>query len=188
MAPKFNLPKIILPLPVSEYAPGSEAVMLVWVNLPEDVRRDHGEIIRENVELKERLDRSATAAALLEVAKLPAYDAAEWRQKAGAFLGRELGEAEEIGAELKALVLDETGLETMRRSFETLLERRLAWFAMIWSQGSDPATHWTPAEVRQLKEQTAGNDPQFFGWLCSKTIAMIGEHRNQQKKISLTRP
>lgn len=188
MTPKFNLPKIILPLPVSEYAPGSEAVMQVWVNLPEDVRREHGAIIRENVELKERLDKSATAAALIELARQPAHDHHVWRQKAGECLGRELGEAEEIGAELKALVLDETGLETMRRSFETLLERRLAWFAMVWSQGSDPACHWTLDEVRQLKEQTAGNDPQFFGWLCSKTIAMIGEHRNQQKKISLTMP
>lgn len=142
--PKFNIPNIVEPLQIAEYAPGSEAVVWVWLNPPTDVLREHGEIIRANADIKERI-------ALIEPD-------------------------------------DQEKLDAIKAELDALLERRLAWFAQVWSQGKDPATHWTLDEVRELRNRTADSDPQFFGWLCTKTLAMIGEHRNAQKKISSTKP
>jgi hypothetical protein len=51
----FDIPKIVKPLPIAEYAEGSEAVVWVWLNVPQDVLREHGEIIRESVELREKM-------------------------------------------------------------------------------------------------------------------------------------
>lgn len=141
----FDIPKIVKPLAISEYAEDSLAVMWVWLNAPQETLREHGEIIRETLEMREKL--------------------------------------KSLPAETEQAALDEIG-----KRLDALLERRLAWFANIWSQGKEPETHWTLDEVRQLKEQTAGSDPQFFGWLCSATLTMIAEHRSEQKKILRAKP
>lgn len=55
-----------------------------------------------------------------------------------------------------------------------------AWYAAIWSQHTDPATHWTAAEVRELT--ASETDPGLDAWLKSRTWDAIAEHRTAQKK------
>jgi hypothetical protein len=181
--PKFVLPKIVQPLPIAEYAAGSSAIIHVWLNIPQDVLREHGEIIRENAEIKNRLNASDVVAALIELAANPEIHLDEWKKQASQVLDHDAENVAEVLPELEALKLDEAGLERIKQQLDMLLDRRLAWFAKIWSQSPDESTHWTFDEVKQLKEQTADTDPQFFTWLCNRTVAMIGEHRTAQKKI-----
>jgi hypothetical protein len=188
MTTKFVLPKIVQPLPIAEYAAGSPAIIHVWLNIPQDVLREHGEIIRENVEIKNRLNASDTAGTLIELAANPDIHLDEWKKQAGQVLEHDIENVADALPELEALKLDEAGLERIRQQLNAILEKRLAWFAKIWSQGADESTHWTLEEVKQLKEQTADTDPQFFTWLCNRTVVMIGEHRTAQKKIFPMKP
>ncbi len=54
--------------------------------------------------------------------------------------------------------------------------------AELWSQGSDPETHWTKDELIQLGMETAETDPELWRWLRGRTFEMIGEHRRLEKK------
>jgi formyltetrahydrofolate synthetase len=56
-----------------------------------------------------------------------------------------------------------------------------AWFAEIWSQGAE-GTHWTADEVLKMVDTVMEKDPGLWGWLCSETARLIGEHRRIKKK------
>lgn len=53
-----------------------------------------------------------------------------------------------------------------------------AWFAELWSQSPDPSTHWTVEELAGLNEA----DPAFYQWLKNRSVEMLAQHRNRQKK------
>lgn len=53
-----------------------------------------------------------------------------------------------------------------------------AWFAEIWSQYPEPATHWTVSEIEQLE----ASDPALVLWLNTRTMQLIYEHRRVEKK------
>ncbi len=46
------------------------------------------------------------------------------------------------------------------------------WWATLWSQHTDPATHWTAAEVMDL----AIADSHFYDWLTAQSLRLIREH------------
>ena len=52
------------------------------------------------------------------------------------------------------------------------------WFAELWSQSADPATHWTREELVQLNEA----DPALYQWMKNRSIEMIEAHRVREKK------
>ena len=55
-----------------------------------------------------------------------------------------------------------------------------AWYARLWSQGTDAATHWTADETRQLA--LLDTDPALYSWLTTRSWELIGEHRSREKK------
>lgn len=55
-----------------------------------------------------------------------------------------------------------------------------AWYANVWSQHEDAATHWTPAKVLALAN--LDTDPALYTWLTVQTWLKIAEHRALNRK------
>lgn len=54
------------------------------------------------------------------------------------------------------------------------------WYAQLWSQHPDAATHWTPEDVTQLANNE--DNPALYGWLCRQAWRLIREYRAGQEK------
>ena len=115
---KINFPKIIRPLPLSEYAAELTPVFQVWVNPPRDFLDSFGKFA--------------------EAAKDP-------------------------------------------KKLEEFKGQLYAWVSELLSQGDDPDSKMTADELRLMVDETTPTDPQFWGWLQGRIIAMIKEHRTQIK-------
>jgi hypothetical protein len=70
---------------------------------------------------------------------------------------------------------------------ESTEDELYAWFAEIWSQGTED-TRFTPDDVLVMSNNCMGQDPQLWIWLVSKTFGLIAEHYNTKKKTSITPP
>ena len=70
---------------------------------------------------------------------------------------------------------EETTAEARMAQFNDAL---LTWFAALWSQHPDTATHWTADELRTLDEQ----DPALLVWLINESNARLKGHREAEKK------
>ena len=55
-----------------------------------------------------------------------------------------------------------------------------AWYARLWSQGAEAGMHWTADETRQLA--ALETDPALYGWLTTRSWALVAEHRSREKK------
>lgn len=55
-----------------------------------------------------------------------------------------------------------------------------AWFARLWSQHADLATHWTVEQIQAVAE--SDTDPALWVWMQNKSIAMIQAHRSAARK------
>lgn len=55
-----------------------------------------------------------------------------------------------------------------------------AWYARLWSQHPDAATHWTAEEVQALAENDT--DPNLLIWLQNRSIDMMTAHRSAKRK------
>lgn len=58
------------------------------------------------------------------------------------------------------------------------------WHAEIWSCGPEEK-RWTADEIEILIENSMDTDPNLWKWLTEKTLEMIGEHRETQKKRAM---
>jgi len=114
---KINFPKIVRPLPLSEYAVEITPVLQVWVNPPRDF-----------------LDRFGKFA---EAAKDP-------------------------------------------KRLDEFRGQLYAWVSELLSQG-EMDSRITAEELWQMVDETMSTDPQFWGWLQNKIIAMIKEYRTTRK-------
>jgi hypothetical protein len=54
------------------------------------------------------------------------------------------------------------------------------WYARLWSQHPDPATHWTADEVRELG--ASETDPGLYAWLTNQAVGLVNAHRERAKK------
>lgn len=54
------------------------------------------------------------------------------------------------------------------------------FYSALWSQGGDPASHWTVDDVKQLA--TLDTDPALYQYLTERTWAAIHEHRSAHRK------
>jgi hypothetical protein len=61
-------------------------------------------------------------------------------------------------------------------------ERFFDWFAQIWSQSENAATHVTAADVRDLAIRAETDDPALWEFLVHGTWRLIDEHRQHAKK------
>lgn len=115
-----------------------------------------------------------------------------WVNPPRALLIENAGLAAAVGAirdELRALTVD-TGEEEKARSRGAELARRLneigaeqaQILSQLWSQGTDPAAHWSTEEILDLATRCMETDPALYLWLRERTFQMIADHRAGQKK------
>lgn len=57
-------------------------------------------------------------------------------------------------------------------------QRVYAWFATLWSQGTNPELHWSAEEVAELNER----EPALYAWLIRKSVLMIDAWQADKKK------
>lgn len=56
------------------------------------------------------------------------------------------------------------------------------WLAAAWSQHADVETHWSADDVRALSDHLVSIDPQAWYWLTTRSLAVIREYRNAERK------
>jgi hypothetical protein len=79
--------------------------------------------------------------------------------------------------------LDDPEVQAVRGArFIELSGRINAWWATMWSQADDPATHWTADEVDQLVTHLADTDPQAWAWLINECLATAQAYRTGERK------
>lgn len=66
--------------------------------------------------------------------------------------------------------------ESVRRVGAEFVE----FFRELWSQASDPETHWTTESVTALI--TLDTDPGLYGWLCRRSFELVLDHKAAGKK------
>lgn len=148
---KLNLTRVTEPLDLGDYAEAYRGqVVQVWVN------PDLATIRRRDL-LIEKYNRMLND--MLELAK-KTEGADEKARKKMAEKAREQIES------FNAFALGE------------FTEGINKWFADLWSQGADPATHWTVEELVALNEQ----DPALYQWMKNRSVEMIGRHKDREKK------
>lgn len=148
---KLNIARFIKPLDLAEYAePFKGQVVQVWVN-PDlaTVRRRDLLIEKYNRMLKNMLDLGKNVENASEKARQEIAEQA--RMQIEAFNAFALGE------------------------FTDGINK---WFADLWSQAEDPATHWTVEELVHLNEQ----DPALYQWMKDRSVEMVERHRVREKK------
>jgi hypothetical protein len=64
-------------------------------------------------------------------------------------------------------------------------QQTFGWYAVLWSEGKDPATHWTAEGVQALASNQ--DEPALWLWLCQRSWDLINEHRATRKKVSAPR-
>jgi hypothetical protein len=156
---KFSIPKIVQPLPLTGYAPeavtesGAPAVVWVWVNPP------HAFLQRRNA----AGTRGQAAAARMARFAQERATAGKRRRGRGAPPAALQTEVDQLAAELEAIGWEMAG-----------------WYAELWSQGADPATHWTADEVVAL--DASETDPGLGRWIKDRSVEMVNAHREGQAK------
>jgi hypothetical protein len=90
----------------------------------------------------------------------------------------------EIQRGVAELVANTDGLtdKLVGEQYTALSGRTFAWLAEIWSQGADPARHFTVEQVGQLSDHLADTDPKCWAWLVQSTISLIESHREGNRK------
>ena len=161
---RFEIPITVRQLPLQGYDPENASLggvaIHVWVDPPRAVLLEFHRLNRSYVDRLDELARQAQAGK--SPAKKPASRPWAWL---GLVLGRKNGA--QVPAEFKAFT------EGYRRAI-------YAWYAALWSQGPDPATHWTADELEQMD---AAN-PSLYDWLCRQSWALIDGHGADTKKGS----
>jgi hypothetical protein len=151
---KINIPKVIVPVPMEEYAPELKGKTLcVWVNPSMQELQTYNDLVsdlqaRELESAKQMLEMPATSETGSPLWR--AYDqAAHWvsRKKTEKTEGVDRG--------------------------------MLAWYAMLWSQSPDDNTHWTVDELRAVEAK----DPSFLSWMITRTWQARAEHMERKKKV-----
>ena len=67
------------------------------------------------------------------------------------------------------------------QALETLGEQMIAWYAELWSQGPEE-THINADDIRAMLEAFNDTDPGLWPWLTGRSLEMIIEHRQAEKK------
>lgn len=98
-----------------------------------------------------------------------------WHEIRAAYVAL-IGEAQPAG-------VDDAEFQEQRGARFIELNLRInAWWAMMWSQADDPATHWTPDEVDQLVSHLTDTDPQAWAWLINECLATAHAYRTGERK------
>lgn len=151
---KLQIQKITKPIELKEYHEGyGNQKLHVWVNPTRNIRREREEQL----------------------------DAIQKRMAQEALADTEFNE-HMAGADEQAKKKLEAQLEKRQKGFAEFIaewnEKSYQWLSVIWSQGEDTESHWTPDEIKELDE----NDPSLAAWLVAQTVEMQNQQRDLQKK------
>ena len=61
---------------------------------------------------------------------------------------------------------------------ETFVPLVHGWYAKLWSQGANPAEHWTADEIAELSEA----DPALYDWMQRRSLRELTDFRRAEKK------
>jgi hypothetical protein len=151
---KITIPKIILPVEMTDYSPELAGKFLfVWVNPPREMLAQYDELVNE-LQTKELENARRT----LFPAEQPKAESSGLQQTFDT-----LKHWLHIKAETKPEGID---------------EKLLRWYAEVWSQGPEDS-RWTVAELRELEMQ----DPAFLSWMIAETWQTRNEHVQRKKKV-----
>lgn len=151
---KINIPKVIVPVSMAEYAPELAGKALqVWVNPPKQLLQAYDDLLTSLQASELESARKMLEMPAQEEKRSPlwkAFDqAAHWVQRKK---------------------------ETKQEGVSQAL---LEWYANLWSQGHDAETHWTVEELRTLEQE----DPTFLSWMIAQTWQARKAHMELKKKV-----
>ena len=160
---KIEVKRMVRPIRLCEYVAeyGDETVW-TWANPPRSFRARVFELADEGTECRKEI------AALYKAVKGEA-DEAEVADEA------EMGEVELSEA-------DAARLEVLAAELERIGGELNAWWAELWSQSQDTATHWTADDVSDLLETARDADPQLWDFLQGQSFTAMQDYRDGKKK------
>ena len=155
---KFDIPKTTRFLPLQDYDPENADLagvgLHVWVDPPRSVLLEFDGINREYSQL------------LAKLAK-----------KLGAGQHKTASQAERLLNFVQARVKFAAD-SRFRSETETYRRALYAWYARLWSQSPDAASHWTVDELEKINE----DNPRLYEWLCASSWVLVERHREDVKK------
>jgi hypothetical protein len=184
---KFQVPRIVRPIRLAEYAPEmGEAMIEVWVNPPRKIMAEFFDIAKQVGEVNKELFELAKRAPVKDEPTngiQPALDPSP----AGIGNDRDAGRTNPPGAsqpDSGTLSKEELAEKEklLLEQINQLTEQTYAWYSVIWSQGKDGSNHFSAADVKKLVESLKEQDPSLWPWLAKGTQRLINEHRERAKK------
>jgi hypothetical protein len=157
---KINIPKVVVPVHMVEYAAELEGKFLhVWVNPSKQKLQEYTDLMTGLQ--KEELETARQILLPQETAK---NNGGAVRESSGI-----------IKASFDQLA---HWLSTKKEQKSNGVDPRLLeWYAEIWSQGPENA-RWTADELHELEMQ----DPTFLSWMIARTWQTRVEHIERKKK------
>src|SRR5688500_13724234 len=149
---KFNFSKIILPLDLGEYHEAYTGQVLQVWVNPPRAMR----LERETI-IKEYPQALRKLAVSIQQSATPLSPSSTSPQISAERSGDLGGEIEVVNA---------------------INRKMFVWLVAIWSQHADPETRWSLDEVITVYDA----DPAFYTWMTRRTIELMDEFRDGQKK------
>lgn len=161
---KINIPKVVLPVPLNQYATELQGQNLfVWVNPPKNKLQEYDNLV------------TALQTRELETAKrtlLPDEEKAE-----GGRQNTEGGKQKTVLARTFEQLFHGLKVKSEMKA-DGVDEKLLSWYAEMWSQGAED-TRWTVGELKELEQ----SDPAFLSWMITATWTARTEHLQRKKKV-----
>ncbi len=160
----INIPKVVKKLELSGYHGDlKNSFIFVWVNLTRATHKEYADI---QTSLREWSDQGK--AILVDLTEQ--VEAAQKDKKTDK-------EIEKIRKK------NEKKFDDHMESVQAVNDEMYVWYAKVWSQHKNEVHHCTADEVRRIAETSSEEDnSNFWGWITSRTQAMILQHGNQQLK------
>jgi len=89
-------------------------------------------------------------------------------------------QASRANKQLTTAASDKAALSAVAQELSSVGGGLAPLYAELWSQHADAQTHWTTQDVLDLANNEA--NPALFGWLTSRTIMAISDHRAGLRK------
>lgn len=153
---KINIPKVLVPVQLGEYAPElQDKILHVWVNMPKEKLQEYDDLVT-----------TVQEQSLIEAQKTLEDETSNVE-------GQKSEGIKRIFDQLKAMLYKKRD-----RKADSIDVKLLTWYADMWSQGPEE-THWTVEELQQLEDQ----DPAFLSWCIARSWIERSEHIQRKKKV-----
>lgn len=153
-----NIQKVIVSVPLAEYAEGYKAAgdpkLHVWVNVPRATLIKRDELDNEYFLLMAEVEMS--------------------KQK----FHERLKATKSQNERARLVRNNEKQQQALQTRIEDYTARNYEWFSELWSQGPE-ATRWPVEDIQTLAE----SDHMLLGWLADRTRELLATRRVDQKNV-----